>query len=224
MRGKLITFEGGEGAGKSTQAALLRAHLAKHAVQVVTTREPGGTPFAERVRQLLLSAGDAASGTPLAQALLFNAARADHVARVVAPALADGKWVISDRFADSTRAYQGAAAGVPDNVLSELEKTVLGGLKPDLTILLDLPPETGLARISRRPLEVVATNGVVTSPVRIIDPFESRDLAFHQRLRSAFLSIAHAEPDRVVVVNAARASEDVAETVSVLVDARLGLV
>lgn len=223
MRGKFITFEGGKGAGKSTQATALRVHLAKRGVPTVPTREPGGTPFAERVRSLFLAGSTENGGTPLAEALLFNAARADHVARVVEPSLAAGKWVLSDRFADSTKAYQGAAAGVPHDILSVIERTVLSALKPDLTILLDLPPQTGIARVAGRPLEVAAINGVATRRVRTVDPFAARDLAFHERLRSAFLAIAHAEPDRVVVINAARRVEDVAKTISVLVDTRLGL-
>lgn len=216
MRGKFITFEGGEGAGKTTQAARLGHHLTALGIPVSITREPGGTPFAERVRALLLGGDQATPGTPLAETLLFYAARADHVARVIEPALAAGRWVISDRFADSTRAYQGAAGGVPTDSILELERVVLGSLRPDLTFVLDLPAESGLARAAVR----WKTSAPTLSGAQ--DPFETRDLAFHERLRRGFLAIAAAEPGRFSVIDAARPLEEVTSVVVAEVRTRLG--
>ncbi len=193
--GRFITFEGGEGAGKSTQVRLLAERLAVGGRSVVVTREPGGTPFAEKVRDIVL-APETAPKAPLAEALLFSAARADHIDQLIKPALARGDWVISDRFSDSTRAYQGAAGGLPAAIIAEIERIALGSLAPDLTIVLDLDPAIGLARANQR--RVALTPGAfVTS-----DTFEGRRLAFHQRLRQGFLDIARAEPGRVAVMDA----------------------
>jgi dTMP kinase len=192
-----ITFEGPEGAGKTTQADALRSTLEGEGRQVVLVREPGGTPLGERVRALLLERGeDAARIAPRADALLFNAARAQLVEDVIAPALARGAIVISDRFADSTLAYQGFAAGLPVEDLRAIARVATGGLRPDLTILLDLPPASGLERKA----------GDETR-------FEDFDQAFHERVRQGFLTLAGEEPDRFTVVDARLSAADVREAV-----------
>ena len=148
-RGRFVTFEGGEGAGKSTQIRLLADRLKRQGLDVVVTREPGGSALAERLRALLL-AGRAHDLGALGEAVLFSAARADHVDRLIRPALMAGQWVLSDRFADSTRVYQGAVGAVPMGQVAALEKLALDGLKPDLTLVLDLSAEAGLARAAAR--------------------------------------------------------------------------
>jgi dTMP kinase len=193
-RGLFITFEGGEGTGKSTQVARLAGRLKDVGREVVVTREPGGSPGAEAIRGLLVT-GDIDRWSPLTEALLVNAARRDHIERLVGPALAAGTVVICDRFADSTRAYQGAAGGVPADIIASLEKIVLGPLQPDLTLVLDLPVAVGLARAaSRAPGE---------------GRFEAKGEVFHGHLKEAFLRIAAAEPDRCVVIDAAGAPDAV---------------
>ncbi|RVU14020.1 dTMP kinase [Methylobacterium oryzihabitans] len=213
--GAFITFEGGEGAGKSTQIARLAALLRPGPREVVTTREPGGTPRAERIRAALL-AGAAKPYGPFAEALLFSAARLDHLDGVIRPALARGAVVLCDRFCDSTRAYQGAAGGgaaggVDEAGLDALERVVVGPTRPDLTLILDLPPETGLARAGRR------GRAAGEAP----DRFEAEALGFHQRLRAAFRAIAAAEPGRCVLVDAAAEPDAVAEAVRAAVVDRL---
>jgi dTMP kinase len=189
--GRFITFEGPEGAGKTTQAARLEAVLRERGIPIVSTREPGGTVLGERIRDALLAS--AATGIdPLADALLFNAARRQLVSEVIEPALRGGTSVICARFADSTRAYQGYGGGVPLGELDRLEVVATGGLRPDKTILLDLPVEVGLARKAPDDRTRFET---------------SFDLAFHQRVRNAFLAMAVAEPGRFVVPDA-RADED----------------
>jgi len=189
-RGVFITFEGGEGAGKSTQIARLAATLrAGSGREVVTTREPGGTPRAEHYREALLR-GVAKPYGPFAEALMFAAARIDHVDGLIRPALARGAIVLCDRFADSTRAYQGAAGGLDPALIASLERVTLQDLRPDLTLILDLPAAAGLARARRR--------GEAEAP----DRFEAEALGFHERLRSAFLAIAAAEPVRCRVIDA----------------------
>lgn len=190
-----ITLEGGEGTGKSTQIARLAARLSAAGIGVVATREPGGTPFAEQARLLALDRATAPQSA-LAQALLFNAARAEHIDRVIRPQRAAGTWVLCDRFSDSTRAYQGAAGGVDAAILSQLDHIVTGGCRPDLTILLDLDPHVGMMRANQR--RTSASPGTFIAA----DTFESRHLDFHQRLRLDFLAIAKAEPHRVQVVDA----------------------
>jgi dTMP kinase len=212
--GRFITFEGGEGVGKSTQAKALAERLTARGREVVVTREPGGTAFAEAVRELILRA-DAAPKSALAEALLFSAARADHLDQLIRPALARGAVVISDRFADSTRAYQGAAGGLDTAAITTLEALTLGGTRPDLTILLDLDPKTGLARANQR-------RGAQTPGTFIaVDTFEGRTLAFHERLRAAFLDLARAEPKRVVTISAFGNPLTVADQVWDAVSARL---
>lgn len=198
--GRFITFEGGEGAGKSTQIRLLAEALRPHAREVVVTREPGGTPFAERLRSLIL-AGKARQLGAFGEALLFSAARIDHIDRIIRPALARGAVVLCDRFADSTRAYQGARGGVQEDMLAVLERVTLCGVNPDLTFILDLPPETGLARARQRRGHGHA------------DRFEGEDLSFHVQLRKKFLEIASAEPERCQVIDATRPKDEVAATI-----------
>jgi dTMP kinase len=187
-RGRFITIEGPEGAGKTTQARRLESLLRDDGVSVIRTREPGGTSFGERLRQLLLADGSADVQTdPLADALVFNAARRQLVEEVIRPAIEAGTTVVCARFADSTLAYQGHGAGVPLSQLRALEEIATGGLRPDLTILLDLPPEVGLGR--KAP----------DDQTRFEIAF---DLSFHRRVRDGFLALAAAEPARFAVVDA----------------------
>ncbi|HEY1926248.1 MAG TPA: dTMP kinase [Caulobacteraceae bacterium] len=206
-RGIFITFEGGEGAGKSTQVRRLAERLREQGREVVVTREPGGSTGAEAIRGLLVS-GAADRWSPISEALMMNAARRDHIEKLIAPALARGEVVICDRFADSTRAYQGAAGGAPADLIAELESAVVGDCWPDLTLVLDLPIEIGLARAADR-------GGAEAR-------FEAKGAAFHTAIRQAFLDIAKAEPGRCVVVDATAPPEAVAETVWVAVEARIG--
>jgi dTMP kinase len=206
--GKFITFEGGEGAGKSTQLRRLAERLSSKGVKVVSTREPGGSPRAERLREMLL-AGKAKALGPLGEAILFTAARIDHVDNLIAPALARGEWVLCDRFADSTRAYQGAKGGVEPRLIALLERAALRGLRPDLTIILDLPAKIGMERAGLRRAHGEGR-----------DRFESEDLGFHEELRQAFLDIAAAEPDRCCVVNSAAPEDEVADAIWRIVEAR----
>jgi dTMP kinase len=204
-----ITLEGGEGTGKSTQAQLLADRLGAADLDCVVTREPGGSPFAEEIRALLLG-GTLPARTAIAEALLFLAARADHVAHTIGPALAAGRWVICDRFSDSTRVYQGIAGRVPKATLVELDRLVLAGLRPDLTLIFDLAPEVGLARAGARR---VAGSGA--------DPYEGRDLAYHRELREGFRAIARDEPDRCVLIDADGTPDQVAARVWAAVASRL---
>jgi dTMP kinase len=186
---RFITLEGGEGAGKSTLARGLSARLAEHGVASVVTREPGGSPRAEAIRERLL-AGDVAPHGPFAEALMFYAARMDHVDKTIRPALESGRWVICDRFADSTRAYQGALGRLDPQLLGGLERVALDGFRPDLTLILDVPVDVGLARAAAR-------RGAAQS-----DRFESEGRGFHTRLRRAYLDIAEREPERCIVLDA----------------------
>jgi len=188
MRGRFITFEGGEGAGKSTQVARLAAWLRASGMDLVHTREPGGSAGAEQIRNLVLN-GSAERWSPMTETLLMYAARADHLERTIRPALEAGRWVLCDRFADSSRAYQGAGGGVAQSFIEQLDATVVGRDQPDLTLIFDLPVEIGLARALGR------GGG---SEVR----FESKGEAFHQRLREGFSAIAAANPDRCRVIDA----------------------
>ena len=198
-RGIFITFEGGEGAGKSTQVRRLAERLAASGREVVTTREPGGSEGAEAIRALLVQ-GEADRWSPIAETLLLYAARADHLERLIRPALARGAIVISDRFADSTRAYQGAAGGIDPTLINRIEHAVLGATRPDLTLILDLPAEAGLARAAER-------GGAEAR-------FESKGLACHQRLREGFLAVAAAEPDRCAVIDANQSIDGVSAAIA----------
>ena len=204
-RGRFITLEGGEGAGKSTQAADLVEHLRAIGLEVVPTREPGGTPHADQVRSMVVEGG-ADRWSPIAETLLMNAARADHLEQVIRPALARGAWVVCDRFADSTRAYQGAGGGVSPEIISIIEEAVVGADQPDLTLIFDLPVDIGLERAFGRGLFETR--------------FESKGVEFHERLRRGFLEIAAREPDRCVVIKAAAEPEQVAEAVREAVSRR----
>lgn len=208
MRGKFITFEGGEGAGKSTQVASLAARLRKLGIRVVTTREPGGSPGAEAIRHVLLSGAAQPLGVH-AEAILFAAARGDHVQQTIKPALDAGTWVICDRFTDSTRVYQGELGNVDPRLITRLERISVGDTTPDLTIILDLPAELGLARVSKR-------NGPAGG-----DRFESEALDFHRKLRQAYREIAERDPKRCAVVDATPDEKVVADAVWAVVNARL---
>jgi dTMP kinase len=208
MRGKFITFEGGEGTGKSTQARVLADRLKALGVAVTVTREPGGSPGAEVIRHVILSGAAKPLGAE-AEAMLFAAAREDHIAHTIRPALDRGAWVICDRFADSTRVYQGVLGHVDPRLIKRLEKITVGSNKPDLTIILDTPAEIGLARAHAR-----RGNGE-------IDRFESEDIAFHERLRDAYRQLPISEPDRCVLIDASGSPEQVAERVWSLVNRRL---
>jgi dTMP kinase len=205
-RGRFITFEGGEGAGKSTQVQRLAVRLQADGREVVTTREPGGSPGAESIRDLVLR-GAADRWSPTTETLLMYASRRDHIERVIRPALERGAWVICDRFADSTRAYQGAAGGVERKFISALETYVLEGTRPDLTLVFDLPAEVGLERAHAR----------AGAEMR----FESKGMAFHERLRDAFRAIAAAEPDRCALIDATVSMDAVEAAVWAAVAARL---
>jgi dTMP kinase len=208
IRGWFITIEGPEGAGKTTQAAAIATHLGDLGIDVHVTREPGGTWLGERLRDVLLARTDSAAPTdPLTDALLFNAARRQLVTEVIRPALASGRTVLCARFADSTLAYQGFGAGIALERLRALEEAATDGLKPDLTILLDVPVEEGLAR---------KAPGDVTR-------FEAEfDLAFHRRVRDGFLALADAEPARFAVIDASRSPAEVAAAAVAAVDGLVG--
>ncbi|HEY4265521.1 MAG TPA: dTMP kinase [Micropepsaceae bacterium] len=204
--GKFISLEGGEGAGKSTQAKLLRSALEARGHSVLLTREPGGSPGAEEIRKLLVE-GEPERWTPLGETLLFLAARADHVTRAIAPALASGAWVISDRFADSTVVYQGIARGLGMARVRALQMAALGDFMPDLTLVLDVNPQDGLARAGAR--------GAAENR------FERFDDAFHRRLRDGFLAIAAEAPQRCAILDAAGTVDAVAAKIWNIVAERL---
>jgi len=208
MRGRFITFEGGEGSGKSTQVAALVKRLTTLGLGVMATREPGGSPGAEAVRHVLLSGAAKPLGAH-AEAILFAAARDDHVSQTIRPALERGKWVVSDRFADSTRVYQGVLSNVDTRIIARLELLTVGDTRPDLTFVLDVPAEIGLERAARR-----RGNGAG-------DRFEAEALDFHKKLREAYLELAAREPERCAVIDAAAAPEAVADAVWAVVNARL---
>ena len=211
--GKFITFEGGEGSGKSTQARLLAERLQAGGIDALLTREPGGSPFAERVRVLLLDPATP-SHAALSEALLFYAARADHLDKTIRPALAAGRWVICDRFSDSTRVYQGAAGGLRAEALDALERLVVCETRPHLTFILDLAPAEGLARARAR-------GGVEGTVSAATDPFERCDPSFHARLRAGYAEVAKAEPRRCALIDAARGRDAVAAEIWAVVEQRL---
>jgi dTMP kinase len=209
MARRFITFEGGEGTGKSTQARLLAERLRAMGEDVVATREPGGSPEAERLRDLILS-GRAKDFGAFAETALFSAARLDHLRSTIRPVLARGGWVICDRFLDSTRAYQGALGNLDPRVVRALERVVVEDTVPGLTLLLDVPPEIGLQRARLRSQ---------SAP----DRFEAEAITYHRSLREAFLDIANAEPDRVRVLDARPDPEVVAAHVWEAVAKAFGL-
>jgi len=207
-RGRLITLEGGEGAGKSTQARRLANALEALGHNAVVTREPGGSPGAEDIRRLLVE-GEPGRWDVLVETLMMFAARADHVAHTIAPALRSGAFVICDRFTDSTYAYQGAGRGLPRETIRRIEAIAIPDTKPDVTLILDLPPEAGLQRASAR------AHGETR--------FERFDLAFHARLREAFRDIARAHPERCALIDASQPVDDVARAIWLAVEQRYGL-
>jgi dTMP kinase len=188
-RGRFVSFEGGEGSGKSTQIRMLAERLDAAKLRAIVTREPGGSPGAEIIRHLLLSGMGKLLG-PDAETLLFAAARDDHVRTVIKPALSQGVWVLCDRFSDSTRAYQGSLGKVAPAIMNAMERVTIGNLKPDLTIILDVPVEVGMQRAAAR-----RGSGAP-------DRFEAEDVKFHQQLRDAYRQIAAAEPKRCVLIDA----------------------
>lgn len=208
MAGKFITFEGGEGTGKSTQAAMLSHRLKSLGVGVVLTREPGGSPGAEAIRHVLLSGAAKPLGADT-EAILFAAARDDHVHFRILPALKRGLWVVSDRFADSTRVYQGALGRVDERLIKVLERITIGDLKPDLTFILDIPVDVGLERTSER-------RGASAA-----DRFEAEGREFHERLRAAYLAVAAQEPDRCVIIDASGEKQAVGNLIWNAVSSRL---
>jgi dTMP kinase len=207
MRGRFITFEGGEGSGKSTQIRRLSARLEGQGRIVRQTREPGGSPMGERIRGLLLD--PAARLDAMTQIFLFCAARHDHVVELIQPALARGEWVLCDRFADSSRAYQGAAGEIPEDLVRIFETAAIGKTKPDLTLILDIAPEKGLARANRR-----------RGKTDKADAFEAADITFHERVRQGYLAQSVAEPGRCVVINADQSEEAVAAEIALLCNLR----
>jgi dTMP kinase len=208
MKGKFITFEGGEGTGKSTQAAMLALKLESLGIGVTLTREPGGSPGAEIMRHVLLS-GAAKPLGPEAEAMLFAAARDDHIRCTILPALDAGHFVISDRLADSTRVYQGVLGEVDQPLIKALERVSVGDVRPDLTLVLDVPAQIGLQRAAAR------RRG--SSP----DRFEAEAIEFHERLREAYRKLAAGEPRRCVIIDASAPKMMVAKHVWQAVNARL---
>jgi dTMP kinase len=207
-RGRFITFEGGEGTGKSTQSKRLATALEARGLDVVLTREPGGSPAAEAIRGLLLS-GRARPLGVLGEAYLFAAARLDHIAELIEPALSRGAFVVSDRFADSTRVYQGAAGGLPAEVVDSLVNAAIGRTVPDLTIVIDVPVELGLARVGHRAAGT--------------DRFESDAVAVQEARRRGFLALADRFPERCVVIDGSRDKDVVSADILALVVRRFGL-
>jgi len=207
--GRFITLEGGEGAGKSTQAARLTQALARQGLDVVLTREPGGSPNAERIRALLLAPSEV-PWPALSEALLHFAARAEHLTFTIEPAVRRGAWVVCDRFTDSTRAYQGYGQGLSLAVIDRLDAVVCQGRKPDLTIILDLPVEEGLARARHR-------DGATASR------YEALGLEFHRHLRDGFHAIAAREPDRCVLIDGQGEPGAVHAAIMNALERRLGL-
>lgn len=206
--GRFITLEGGEGAGKSTLARSLAQALIARGLVVHLTREPGGTPAAEALRSLILSPPDQVTFSPFVEALLFYAARSDHLEQLIRPAVARGEWVISDRFSDSTRAYQAAAGGALNERIESLERLCVGASGPDLTFILDLPLEAAGSRLRTRG----------SAP----DAIEARGAAYHARVREAFLEIARAEPERCVVLDAAASPGEILRCALEAIDQRVG--
>ena len=193
MTGRFISFEGGDGAGKTTQIALLAEYIKSTGVEVIVTREPGGTALGQKIRKALLHGEDL---SPRTEALLYSADRAHHAATVIRPALERGATVITDRFADSSVAYQGAARELGIDEIRDLNTWAVGGLSPELTILLDVDPEIGATRVGAEK-----------------DRLESAGVAFHRRVRQTFLELAAAEPDRLVIVDASRTVDEIAADV-----------
>lgn len=205
-RGRFITIEGGEGTGKSTQIPILAAYLRDAKLEVVETREPGGSAGAEKIRSLLVN-GPTDRWDPVTETMLHFAARREHLKRTIQPALDRGAWVLCDRFADSTMAYQGYGLGVARDLIEDLYRMVVGDMKPDLTIILDIPPEIGLKRADDR-----QSGGT---------RYERMDIAFHARLRDGFIDIARRETNRCVIVDATGSIEEVTARIQQQIKSRL---
>ncbi len=208
MRGRFISFEGGEGAGKSTHSKLLAERLQDAGIEVVVTREPGGSPGAEIIRHIILSGAAKPLGAE-AETMLFASARDDHLRTTIRPALERGAWVLCDRFANSTRVYQGIVGDVDLWLIQELERITVGETVPDLTFVLDLPAEVGLARAGQRRGSAHA------------DRFESEGVDFHEKLRAGFRTLAQSEPDRCVLIDVTAPRSDVAQQIWSIVETRL---
>ena len=210
---RLVSFEGGDGSGKSTQLRLLEGYLSSHGRACLSTREPGGTNLGKMIRKVLLEVGDEriSSQTEL---FLYLADRAQHVQEVIQPAMASGRMVLCDRFTDSTLAYQGYGRGVDLDMLRQMTDIASRGITPDLTFLLDCPAEVGLSRTAQRVLEPTLRKGRE-------DRFESESVDFHERVRKGFLELARAEPKRIYVIAAARAIEEVHEEIKRIVERKL---
>lgn len=210
-RGRFITLEGGEGVGKSTLAAELAKRLSADGVEVVRTREPGGTPGAEAIRKLILTPPEDVGGwRPMAETLLFYAARRDHLDKLIRPALERGSWVICDRFSDSTRAYQAAAGGVSASDVEAIDRMCVGDAMPDLTLVLDLPIAVARERMTAR--------------AGAADAIESRLLSYHEAVHRGFLEIARANPQRCVVIDASLDPQSVADAAMTAISDRMGKV
>ena len=207
-RGRFISFEGGEGAGKSTQVRLLADTLTHKGIRCLSTREPGGSPGAESIRELLVR-GDVGRWDPMCEALLHFAARRDHVTNVIEPALRTGTWVICDRFTDSTIAYQGFGQGLEISIIQDLHRTAVGDLWPDVTVILDIPVAGGFGRVANRSAD--------------IDRYERMDSQFHTRLRDGFLKIARENVERCAVIDAQPPIDVVHQAVVTLIEQRLGV-
>ena len=211
MAGRFVTLEGGEGTGKSTQAGLLVEYLSRECgIDTLASREPGGSPGAEQIRELLVS-GDVGRWGPMTEVMLHYAARREHMVETVFPALKAGRWVVCDRFADSTMAYQGYGHGLDREVIKRVHRLVLGGFAPDLTLMFDLPAAEGLKRAAGRAGGTAAAE----------DRYERMGTAFHERLRQGFLDIAEREPRRCLVIDASQPVEAVHAMVRRAVDERL---
>jgi dTMP kinase len=213
MKGTFVTFEGIEGSGKSTQIVLLANYLKSHGNRVVLTREPGGTPIGDQIRKILLDPANKAID-PAAELLLYAASRAQHLSEVILPALAAGSIVLCDRFSDATLAYQGYGRGLDRKMIRELDRIVTAGMRPDLTLLLDIDAAAGLARArgrnNSRGLEAEAR-------------FENEEIAFHERVRQGYLALAKQEPERIRVVDASPAPDRIEMEIRKIIAAVLGI-
>ena len=208
MPGRFITFEGGEGTGKSTHAAMLASRLKAFGIGVQVTREPGGSTGAEIMRYILLS-GVARPLGPNVEALLFAAARDDHLNSLIRPALARNQWVVCDRFADSTRIYQGVVGHVDPRAIRAMERIIVGDTRPNLTFILDVPAKEGMLRAAARRAKTAGAAGAAVTA----DRYEAEALAFHEKLRDGFLTLAANEPDRCVLIDATMPKDQVAEQI-----------
>ena len=207
--GHFISFEGGEGAGKSTQVRMLSDRLAAHGHQTLLTREPGGSPLGEKIRKYLLE-GKVKDYGPVAETLLFYTARQNHLETLILPNIRKGVWVLCDRFADSSRAYQGAASGVDEGIFDALDRIVVGKNFPELTLIIDLPVEIAMQRVAQRQID----------EGHEVDRFEGEDLQFHEKLRAGFLKIAAANPKRCIIIDGSQSREMVADLVWQTVEER----